>query len=135
MATRETTYAGMLGALVRFNAALAANASDLTHLEGVLARLAKSVADAQEAAREQAALTASKQEASLRVETLITESERIASGIRKLLIEHYGLRAEKLAEFGLQPFRGRRRQKEPENPKPAPPTPAPELTAPDPSKT
>jgi hypothetical protein len=28
--------------------------------------------------------------------------------LRKLLTENYGVRSEKLAEFGLQPFRGRK---------------------------
>jgi len=35
-------------------------------------------------------------------------SDRVASGMPKLLQEHYGPRSEKLAELGLQPFRGRK---------------------------
>ena len=64
MAARETTYAGILGELVRLNASLTANASELQHIEGARARLDKLVTDAQEVAKRQAALTASKQEAS-----------------------------------------------------------------------
>jgi hypothetical protein len=126
---RETTYAGTLGELARFNASLAANASEIPHIEGVRARLDKLVTEAQEVAKRQAALTASKQEASKQLGALLVAASRVAAGIVKLLTEHYGLRSEKLAEFNLQPFRGRRREPKPEEPKPAPP--APEPTAPD----
>jgi hypothetical protein len=120
---RETTYAGVLGQLTRFIASLAANAAELTHLEGARTRLTQLVTEAQEVARQQAALAASKQEASKRLVTLLVESQRAATGIQKLLQEHYGLRSEKLAEFNLQPFRGRRRSPEPETPSPSPPAP------------
>lgn len=39
------------------------------------------------------------------------------TGLATLLKEFYGLRSEKIAEFGLQPFRGRKLRKEtPETP-------------------
>lgn len=122
---REMTNAGMLGQLVRFNAALAANSSELAHLAGALERFEKLVSEAQTIAQQQAALVASKQEMSKRLQTLLNEGLRMATGLGKMLQEHYGLRAEKLAEFGLQPFRGRPRRKEkpeePQAPQPAPP--------------
>ena len=117
---RETTKSGKLGNLTRFNAALAANAAELPHLESSRLRLDRTVTDAQEAAAQQAAFTASKQEASKRLATLVTEGQRLASGIRKLLTENYGARSEKLAEFGLQPFRGRKVKKD-QPVKPEPP--------------
>jgi ABC-type transporter Mla subunit MlaD len=121
---RETTYAGILGELARFSASLAANASELTHIEGARARLVELIAEAQEVAKRQAALTASKQEASKQLGGLLGAASRVATAIQKLLAEHYGLRAEKLAEFNLQPFRGRRRQPKPPE-APSPPTPEP----------
>jgi hypothetical protein len=60
---REKTNAGMLGQLLRFSAALAANSTELEHLEGMRLRLASLVDEAQEIARQQAALAASKQAA------------------------------------------------------------------------
>ena len=114
---QETTYAGKIGRLARLSATMAENAPDIPHLEGPHGRLDTILNEAQEVARKQAALTAAKQEATKRLQTLITEGERVADGIRKFLKEHYGLRSEKLAEFGLQPFRGRRR-KLPEEPAP-----------------
>lgn len=124
MKTQETTYAGVLGNLGRLTAALGANAADLTHLEGPRARLERILAEAQEIAKQQAALTASKQEASKRLKLLLGEGQRIASGLTKFIKEHYGIRAEKLAEFGMQPYRGRKpKEAEPETPPPTiPPT-------------
>jgi hypothetical protein len=109
---RENTNAGILGQLVRFSAALAANSSELAHLEGMRVRFEKLVSEAQAIAQQQAALVASKQEASKRLQSLLTEGVRSATGLERLL-----------AEFGLQPFRGRtRRSKEqPETPEPSPP--------------
>jgi predicted component of type VI protein secretion system len=107
---KETTYSGVLGRLSRFDAALEANAADLAHLEGTRTRLRTLLGGAQETAKEQAALIASKQESSKRLRSQVSEVQRVASGLRKLVIQHYGLRSEKLAEFGLQPFRGRIRK-------------------------
>lgn len=116
---RETTYAGKVGGLTRFTKALAANAEELPHLEGARVRLETMLGEIQETASQQAVLVASKQETSKKLKTLVIESERLATGIRKILIERYGLRSEKLAEFGLQPFRGRKVKEEtPETPEP-----------------
>lgn len=105
----ETTNSGKLGALQRLRASLDANAPEVPHLEGPRTRFGTIVTEAEEVAKQQAALIASKQEASKRLKSLLTEGERVAAGIRKFLKEHYGVSAEKLAEYGLKPFRGRRR--------------------------
>ena len=132
--SQEKTYSGVLGDLGQLNTSMIANGADLAHLEGARARLEKLLGDAREAAKLQAALIASKQEASKQLQTLLTESQRVGTALRKLLKEHYGVRSEKLAEFGLQPFRGRTRK-----PKPAPPEtaspPAPGPAAPSSSDT
>jgi len=120
---QETTYAGKLGGLTRLNTALAANASELTHLAGPVGRLDQILNEALVVANQQAALTASKQEATQRLQTLLADGERVAEGIRKFLKELYGLRSEKLAEFGIQPFRGKKRPADPLGPvPPEPPT-------------
>jgi len=127
--SQETTYAGILGALARLNAALDANAGDLAHLEGARQRFSSLVGEAQETAREQAELAASKQEKSRRLVRLLTEAQRVATGIGRLVREHYGNGAEKLVEFGLKPFRGRNRRTAPEEPGTPFPTPSPEVEA------
>jgi hypothetical protein len=50
----------------------------------------------------------------------VTEGQRLANAMRSMIKAHYGIRTEKLAEFGLQPFRGRSRKTK----KPTPDTPA-----------
>jgi hypothetical protein len=52
---------------------------------------------------------------------VLTEGSRLTSLLRQALKEHYGIRSEKLDEFGLQPFRGRKAKPAPETPQPAPP--------------
>ena len=113
---KETTYAGVLGDLQRFAAALAANRVELPHLEGSIGRLEALLGQAQQAAMQQAALVASKQDASKQLKASLIEGQRLANGLRSLLKEFYGLRSEKLAEYGLKPFRGRKRQEKPESP-------------------
>ena len=118
MSTRENTKAGKLGKLLRLSAALSANSGDLPQFEGSRTQFVALLAQAQEAAAQQAAATASKQEASKQLKTFLTEGERLATVLQLGVKQHYGIRAEKLAEFGMQPFRGRPRKATPE---PTPP--------------
>jgi UDP-N-acetylmuramyl tripeptide synthase len=122
----ETTYSGVLGRLTRFSAALTANAAELPHLEGPRTRIEDVLGNAKEIAKEQAAMTASKQESSKRLRELIVEGQRLTTGMTRFLQQHYGNRSEKLAEFGIQPFRGRksRKAKTPPPTEPSTPTPA-----------
>ncbi len=125
----ETTYRGILGDLERLNTALIANAAELPQLEGVRGQLEQLLNLARGVAQEQAALVAQKQDASLRLAKLLGNGQRVATAARKLLKAHYGLNAEKLAEFGVQPFRGRIRRKA------APETPTPEAAPPKPTSS
>ncbi len=63
--------------------------------------------------------------------TSITEGDRLMTAASKVLQEFYGLRSEKLAEFHLQPFRGRSRASKAKEPAPQPP-PEPATAAVDP---
>ena len=114
--SKETTYAGMLGDVQRLATALTANATDLPHLEGSRVKLDTMLTQAQEVTKQQAAFTASKQEATQQLRTLVKDSLRLANVLRVAVKEHYGIRSEKLAEFGLQPFRGLIRKVKPEAP-------------------
>ena len=121
---RETTNAGKLGDLQRLVAKLSANSGDLPHLEASRVTLEGILAQAQEALGRQAAFTAGKQEATKQLQTLLVEGLRLANVLRLAVKQHFGIRSEKLAEFGLQPFRGRPRvvkpdPEEPELSKPA----------------
>ncbi|HYU33330.1 MAG TPA: hypothetical protein VEW48_14330 [Thermoanaerobaculia bacterium] len=97
------------------NEAVAANAPDLPHLEIKRLRLNDVLNVLRTLTTEQKSLTARKQEVSLRLAGLMREGNSLVAFIDLGVKQHYGNRAEKLAEFGLQPFRGRPRNKpEPE---------------------
>ena len=113
---KETTYAGMLGDLQRLLTSLTANSADLPHLETPRLKLERLLAQAQEVTKQQSAAAAVKQEASEQLQTMVTEGNRLGNVLRVMLKEHYGVRAPKLAEFGLQPFRGRSRKGTPGSP-------------------
>lgn len=125
---REKTYNGVLGRWEKLNQMLEANKDDLPGLETARQDLAKVLTQAMDATKRQAVYIAGKQEASKELKGLITEGERIATMLWQGLRIRYGIRSEKLAEFGLQPFRGRPRKAKlaPEEPKePTPPPAAP----------
>ena len=104
----ETSQAGVLGSLQLFHGRLEANSADLAHLEVSRVKLGTLLARIDELSKKQGAMTASKQEASKEIQALMIESQRLGSGLRSMVKEHYGPRSEKLSEFGLQPFRGRK---------------------------
>jgi hypothetical protein len=122
---RQTTYDGMIGDWQRLHGLVEANKADLPQLELFLAKLGTVLAQAVETTKHQGAMRAAKQEASKSMRKLASQGNRLATLMRQALLEHYGIDEEKLAEFGLQPFRGRAR-KQPTSEKPKPPQPAPE---------
>jgi hypothetical protein len=122
---KETTVKGRLGTLLRLRSSLNLNREELQHLEPSRTSFEALVARIEEAADRQAVHTAGKQEASQQFQTLLTEGERLATILRLAVKQHYGIRAEKLAEFGLQPFRGRARKVTTEPEEPQPPAPEP----------
>jgi hypothetical protein len=128
---RETTYAGLLGSTSALTTALAANAADLPHLELTRTKLDKLLADTAETVKQQKALAATKQDLSKKLRKQITEGQRLTTALQKLLKQNYGIDSEKLVEFGMQPFRGRKAKVVPPvvvEVKTAPATPAPAAT-------
>ena len=117
---RETTNTGKLGRLLQFSAAMEANKDELPHLEVSRGQLVTHLTQAQEAVKQQAAFRAGKQGASRQLRTSLIESERVANVLRLAVIQHFGIRSEKLAEFGLQPFRGRKAKPAAEEPQTTP---------------
>jgi hypothetical protein len=122
---REKTVQGKVGKLQRLLARLNGNRPELQHMEPSLVRFEGLFGQIQAAADRQALHTAGKQEASQDLRNFLAEAERLATILQLAVKQHYGIRAEKLADFGLQPFRGRKRK--------ASAKPAPEPTAPEPS--
>ena len=104
----ETTYKGKVEDWERLNERLTANASELAHLEKTRAQLQAMMEQARGIAAAQAAQMAAKQEASQKLKDVIAEGNRLATLLRASVRQHYGIRAEKLVEFGVKPFRGRK---------------------------
>ena len=108
--SKDRTYAGMLGSWQRWVAALLANGSDLIHLQVPREQLGTLVARGQELIQAQSQLTAAKQDASQELGVVMVEGQRLVTVLKLAVKQHYGIDSEKLAEFGLQPFRSRRRK-------------------------
>lgn len=98
--------------------ALEQNSADLPQLEIPRQRLQTLIDQIKGFAAEQAALTASRQIATSRVEYLLAQGRKLATVLRTSVREHYGNRNDKVVEFGLQPLRTHRQA--PENPLPQP---------------
>ena len=113
-----------LGGMQRFKESMSANAEKLKAYEETRLKFESLVTQAQDLTQQQAALTAAKQETSKKLKEVLNDAQRVATVLRFALREHFGKDAEKLVEFGVQPFRGRpRKQKEePEKPQPELPT-------------
>lgn len=118
--SKETTYNGVLGDWERLNTMITANAAEIPHMEGSRQEFEKFLNLARDAAQRQAVHTAGKQEASQQLQTYLREGERLATILRLSLKQRFGIRSEKLAEFGLKPFRGRTRKPKTEEPSPKP---------------
>ncbi|HEX4966112.1 MAG TPA: hypothetical protein VF173_35205 [Thermoanaerobaculia bacterium] len=130
MAT-ERTYTGKVGGLRRLNSAMVANSDDLKDLEATRLKLEALMNQAEERVTKQGALRAEKQDTSKQLKSIFIESDRLANVLRLALKAHYGVRSEKLAEFGLQPFRGLKAKpaaETPEAPQPTPPAAEPTTT-------
>ena len=120
--SRETTYAGMVGDWQKLLVTLEANIAEVPQLEPFRAKLAGMLSQALDVTKQQADLKASKQAASKQMRQLASDAQRLATAVRTLVKEHYGIRDEKLAAFGLQPFRGRKKATtEPATEPPSPP--------------
>jgi hypothetical protein len=100
--------------------AVVENAGDLQDLAARRVKLEAILEEAQEISKRQAALTAGRQEASRRLEALLTAGQKVATFLRFGVREFYGNRSEKLAEFRMQPLRGRPRATAPTGPIPEP---------------
>jgi hypothetical protein len=128
---RESSYKGKFGDWDKLNTMLTANAAELAHLEPLRAQLAASLAQGQAQAAQQAVHTAAKQDSSQQLRNTVVEGDRLANLLRKALQQHYGIRSEKLVEFGVKTFRGRVRAAKPTpTPVPTPPKPPTPSTAP-----
>ena len=121
---REPQYGVTINGWERLLVALAANIQDLPHLEAHRTMLVAMLAQVREISAQQAAMAASKQDATQRLKALFVEGRKLATFLRTGIRQQYGNRSEKLVEFDLQPLRARTRPVT-VSPKPAPTAPTP----------
>jgi len=102
------TYADSMKGWQHRLRALNDNGDEVIHLQSKRVKLQGIYDGMLEALRDQAVFKATKQGASRRVEELIAEGNKLDTFLCVGLREHYGNGNEKLAEYDIQPFRGRR---------------------------
>ncbi|HEX4960232.1 MAG TPA: hypothetical protein VF173_05300 [Thermoanaerobaculia bacterium] len=118
----------------KVSASVAANAADLPQAAIPLAALNKVIAEVDQVVTDQAASQASKQQASQRLKSLLTQGNQLTDVLKTLVRQHYGNGSDKLVEFDVQPFRGRTKPTVVPAPAPEPGAPAPTPTTPPISK-
>ena len=105
--SEETTEWGQLAVTVDVNKA------DLAHLEVPRARLAVVSEDVKATKVRQEALKAQVQQTTRDLETLMKEGRGLSTRLRNGIRSQYGTKAEKLAEFGMQPRRSPQKKAKP----------------------
>ena len=121
---REPQYGVTLNGWERLLTSMEANAEDFKTLETYRAKLQSMLDTARESSARQAAMEASKQEATKSLQALLVEGRKLATFLRGGVKQRYGDRSEKLVEFGLAPVRPKAKatseQKPPATPPPTP---------------
>jgi len=103
------TYADIQQRLDLRSKALAANIAELPQLEVTRGALDALLGEVNSLRAQQASLAAEKQEVSKRLAARLNEGQKLMTFVDAGIRQHYGNRAEKLVEFGLQPFRSQPR--------------------------
>ena len=118
MARTTTTYAESRDELRRLIPPLLANEAEIPHLTALRQELEEVLAELDPLLAQQASLAAAKQEVSKQLQARLAKARQLGAFLRAGVRQKYGTRSEKLREFNLQPFRGRKAAKpeEPEEP-------------------
>ena len=131
--TPKSRYADHIKEWEEFSTSLLPSATEAPQIEIQRAALQKMLDQVKELTTQQAMFQAQKQEVSSQLGILMKEGRRLASVLRATVKQHYGIRNEKLIQFGIQPFRGRKVKTE--QPSGGSPEPAPEPSTSGPSPT
>jgi hypothetical protein len=112
-----------------------ANPNDLAHLLNHNGELGTKAARMRALSAEQAVITARKQSINAEMQEIMRDGQTLLDYIQTGVRQHYGLRSEKLVEFGLRPIRAKALPPSTEPPPTLPETVAPETApAPDTAK-
>ena len=122
------TFAALMGAGDHLLVSVQANSADLAHLEETRLQLGSSMDVAKTVSIRQDAAKALVQQSTRDLEKAMADTQELVTRLRNGVRTQYGLRSEKLTEFGMQPRRAPVRKAKQ---KPAPvPQPAPALGTP-----
>jgi predicted transcriptional regulator len=105
----NSTYAVTQKKIDLRKTAITANSAELPHLELPRIRLDAINTELKDLTAQQASLTAGKQEVSKRIADLVQAARKLLTFVDVVVKQQYGSRAEKLVEFGVQPFRSQPR--------------------------
>ena len=107
---KPTSYADYIKEWEDLLAPLVENSAEMPQLEIPTGKLQGMLDYVRTLSQQQAVYTASKQDASKKLEAAIEQGRKLATFLRFGIKEHYGNSNEKLKEFRIQPFRSRLRK-------------------------
>ena len=95
--------------------------AEIPSIQYIYDKLVASLAEIQELIQQRDFHEARKQELSRRIDVVLPNGRKQATLVRKILRDHYGPDNEKLAAFGIQPFRSKKRRRKDGAPSPETP--------------
>src|SRR5689334_11534010 len=104
----ERRYMNRINGWAQVIAGVTANTGEAAPLEPGMAQLQKLHKEAGELSAQQASLTAAKQECTKKLKRVLREGDALADFLRTGARAQFGPESEKMVEFGMQPFRGRK---------------------------
>jgi hypothetical protein len=110
MAKQQTRHSDVITDWEQTNVSVAANINEVPHLEAPRAKLQTTLEEVRSLLTQQDLHAAAKQQVSQRLRILLADGRKLATFLRTGIKEHFGNRNEKLVEFGIQPFRRRKRE-------------------------
>ena len=123
------SFAGLTSEGDQLLVTIAANQADLAFLEEPRSQLSRALEVAKVASIRQDTFKAQFQQSTRDLEKSLSEARELITRLRNGVRTQYGLRAEKLAEFGMQPRRSPAKAKAKQKPDPVPqPAPASQAT-------
>jgi hypothetical protein len=102
---REPKYGVTINGWERLLASLEANTQDFPQLESYRTQLKAMLEAVRETSAQQAAMAATKQGTTKRLQGMLADGSKLANFLRNGVRQRYGNRAEKLVEFDLKPLR------------------------------
>jgi hypothetical protein len=125
---REPKYGATLNGWEHLLTSMETNADDFKALEPYRAELKSKLDAARAASAQQAAMEATKQEATKSLRQMLVEGRKLATFLRGGVKQRYGDKSEKLVEFGLAPLRPKAKASGGQKPPATPPPPTPHPT-------